>query len=433
MRSVPILKAAAGKPAISRLQRALLLMTVYLLNGAVESAPSGCLENGQKLLGNNRYPAICYSGHRRIPRSVENTPTVEETKEDLRMLHAMGIRLLRTYNTAEFPHSARILQAIRELKTEQPGFEMYVMLGAWIQCRNAFREGTDHSVEDAAWNQKEIETAIRLANTYPGIVKIIAVGNETMVTWQAHYVPAATILKWVNVLRDARANGCFPAETLITTSDNWAALGGQPQYRNPDLVQLIRQVDFLSLHTYAFHDTYYDPDLQWGPPADERDLPVDEQLARSVERAIDLQKAQYNAVKNYLNAIGVEKEIHIGETGWASLDNAQFGDAGTRAAGEYTQKLFYDALRKWTRKDNLTCFYFEGFDEPWKSKGTAGSEGHLGLFTVDGQAKYLLWGLVDRGVFKGLERGGNPVRKTHGGDLQTLLKTRAAPRVFKHH
>ncbi|MEN8254831.1 MAG: hypothetical protein ABFR33_05105 [Verrucomicrobiota bacterium] len=90
-------------------------------------------------------------------------------------------------------------------------------------------------------------------------------------------------------------------------------------------------------------------------------------------------------------------------------------------------KLFYDATMKWTKGNNLTCFYFEAFDEPWKSKGTDGSEGHFGLFTVDGKAKYALWDLVDAGIFEDLSRGGNPIVKTHGGDKAILQKKLKAP------
>ncbi|MBC8206955.1 MAG: glycosyl hydrolase family 17 [Kiritimatiellaeota bacterium] len=388
--------------------------------------------DGLKMLGDNNYQAISYSGHRKIARTVKNTPSIEETKEDMLILSAMGIKVLRTYNAREFPHAERTLKAIRELKQANPDFEMYVMLGAWIQCKNAYKEGTDHSVEDADWNQKEIETAIRLADEYPDIVKIIAVGNEAMVDWQAHFVPASTILKWVKVLKEARADGRIPAKTLITTSDNWAALGGDERYRTEDLDELMRQMDYVSLHTYAFHDTFYNPALQWGPLPDEVDLPAAGQIAQSIERSIALQKAQYEAVENYLKELGIDKEIHIGETGWASLDNSHYGDGGTCAANEYTAKQFYDATRKWTRENNLTCFYFEAFDEPWKSNGTDGSEGHFGLLTVDGQAKYAIWDLVDAGAFEGLQRGGNPITKTHGGDEAIVLEQLKAPVHFKN-
>ncbi|MBT8042103.1 MAG: hypothetical protein KJN98_02960, partial [Pontiella sp.] len=236
----------------------------------------------------------------------------------------------------------------------------------------------------------------------------------------------------VKVLKQARTSGRIPAKMLITTSDNWAALGGEEQYRNEALAELMRQMDFVSLHTYAFHDTFYNPALQWAPLPDEAGLAASEQVAKSIERAIALQKAQYSAVQNYLKDIGVEKEILIGETGWASLDNSYYGNEGTCAAGEYTAKLFYDAVMKWTRENNLTCFYFGAFDEPWKSKGTAGSEGHFGLLTVDGQAKYAIWDLVDAGIFKGLSRGGKPIAKTHRGDEAVVLKKLKAPKHKKH-
>ncbi len=430
-------------PNLSRKIQALALLICLTATGCSNSVSrielpknaSHCyqnyvLENGQKLLGNNNYLAISYSGDRKNPRTLENSPSLEDIKEDLKILSAMGVKLLRTYNTVEFPQSERILKAVRELKQADPDFEMYVMLGAWIQCKNAFREGTDHNVEDFEWNKNEIEGGIRLASEYSDIVKIIAVGNEAMVTWQAHFVPAATILKWVNYLKEARTSGRMPAKTLVTTSDNWAALGGEERYRSEDLMELMKQMDFVSLHTYAFHDTFYNHGLKWGPLPDEGKMSAAEQAAKSIERAIAEQKIQYKAVKDYLKKIGVNKEIHIGETGWASLDNSHYGNNGTCAANEYNAKLFYDAVKKWTTENNLTCFYFEAFDEPWKSNGTDGSEGHFGLLTVDGKAKYALWDLVDTGAFKSLGRGGNPIVKTHDGDKAVLLKKLKAP-VFR--
>lgn len=408
----------------------LVLLALWLTASPGANAadsPRNTLPNGEKLLGNSKYPAVCYSGYRQNPRTPENTPSVAETREDLRILAAMGVRIVRTYDTTHFPHAERILRAIRELKQADPAFEMYVMLGVWIQCHNAYKEGVDHTREDRQNNRAEIEAAIRLAAEYPDIVRIIAVGNEAMVTWQGHFVPAATILQWVKALADARTDGRIPAHVMLTTSDNWAALGGEQRYRNDDLAELMRQMDFVSLHTYAFHDTFYNPTLQWGPLPDEAGLSPVEQIARSIPRAIASQHRQYAAVKDYLNSIGVDRAIHIGETGWASRDNAHYGPEGTRAASEYAAALFYDAAMKWTGDNGMTCFYFEAFDEPWKSNGTDGSEGHFGLFTVDGKAKLALWERVDSGDFNGLTRGGNPITKTHGGDKARLLESLQPP------
>ena len=396
------------------------------------SYPNYTLDNGHTLLGNNEYPAISYSGYRTVNRTVENCPTVNQIKEDMQILAAMGIKLLRTYNTHEFPQTARTLTAIRELKEADPDFEMYVMVGAWIRCKDAYGTTPDHSRGDTQWNKIEIDTAIDMARQYPDIVKAIAVGNEAMVTWQTHFVPASVILKWIRYLKVARTEGDMPEKTLVTSSDNWAAWGGTEQYRNDDLLALLREVDFVSLHTYAFHDTYYDPALKWAAPASQADLPVEEQAAHAIRQALDHQVSQYNAVKHYLEENNIHKKIHIGETGWASMDNSYYGDDGTCAANEYNAARFYDAVRKWTTRNHLTCFYFEAFDEPWKSGGTAGSEGHFGLFTVDGKAKIMLWDFVDRGVFEGLTRGGRPIVKTHNGNQEAVLETLKKPSLKKH-
>lgn len=389
---------------------------------------SACTNEGKEtvtaadLLGNPAYPAVSYGGYRERTRDI--VPTVEELTEDLRILNAMGIKILRTYNTQQFPHAERLLEAIRKMKENDANFEMYVMLGAWIDCKDARTETPDHSKEDVEANTAEINAAVRLANTYPDIVKIIAVGNEAMVHWQAGYfVEPGIILKWVNYLQDLKKEGELPSGLWITSSDNFASWGGgDSSYHQPDLEKLIRAVDYISMHTYPFHDTHYNPDF-WYVPAAEQDLPEMEQVQRAMQRAVDYAKMEYQAVKDYVAGLGIEKEIHIGETGWATMDNYLYGEEDSKAADEYKQKNFYDTITAWTAQENISCFFFQAFDEPWKD-GTnpVGSENHFGLFTVDGQAKLVLWDMVDAGVFEGLSRGGNPIRKSRGGDLEEIMK-----------
>ena len=50
----------------------------------------------RKILGKPDYLAICYGGYRATTRQVQ--PTIAELKEDLKILSAMGIKLIRTYN-----------------------------------------------------------------------------------------------------------------------------------------------------------------------------------------------------------------------------------------------------------------------------------------------------------------------------------------------
>jgi hypothetical protein len=113
--------------------------------------------------------------------------------------------LLRTYNV-HYDEAANLLEAISQLKQEDPGFEMYVMLGAWIDCKNAWTDLPDRiRSEESERNAAEIARAVELTQQYPDIVKIIAVGNEAMVHWAWNYhVEPAIILKWVNHLQDLK-------------------------------------------------------------------------------------------------------------------------------------------------------------------------------------------------------------------------------------
>ena len=207
------------------------------------------------ILGNPDYLAISYGGYRQPSRDIQ--PTVSELKEDMKILSAMGIRLLRTYNV-QLAHASNVLKAITELKQEDPDFEMYLMLGAWIDCKNAWTDlPVDHNVESEQ-NEAEIGRAVALANQYPDIVKIIAVGNEAMVKWAASYfVQPGVILKWVNHLQGLKASGELSKDLWITSSDDFSSWGGgDPEYHVEDLAQLIKVVDYVSMHTYPMHNTH---------------------------------------------------------------------------------------------------------------------------------------------------------------------------------
>ncbi len=157
------------------------------------------------------------------------------------------------------------------MKDEDPAFEMYVMLGAWIDCEGAWTETRNHDVEDAENNSAEIAAAVELVNAYPDIVKIIAVGNEAMVHWAVQYfVNPGVILNWVEHLQDLKESGEIPADTWITSSDNFASWGGEDSsYHTEDLIALMKAVDYISMHTYPFHDTHYNPDFWVIPPGEE--------------------------------------------------------------------------------------------------------------------------------------------------------------------
>lgn len=410
-----------------------VLLTVISVSIMMSCAPkpghdfSSITITAEEILGNPEYQAISFGAYRENTRDIQ--PTIPQLKDDIRLLHAMGVRLLRTYNVY-LDEATNLLKAIREVRAEDPDFEMYLMLGAWIDAKNAWTDEPERIRDvDAPRNAEEIARAVKLAQEYPDIVKIIAVGNEAMVHWATeYYVEPSIILHWVRHLQDLKRKGELPSTLWITSSDNFASWGGGgEEYHNEDLNDLIREVDFISMHTYPMHDTYYNPEF-WGVPPSEYHLSDREKVHAAMLRARDYAINQFESVIAYMHSLGVDKPVHIGETGWATISNEKYGPDGMRAIDEYKSGLYYRHIREWSDANNISVFYFEAFDEPWKDAGNPmGSENHFGLINLQAQAKFPIWHYYDAGIFEGLTRDGMPITKTYGGNLDSLLKDVLVP------
>jgi len=381
--------------------------------------------NASEILGNPDFPAICYGGYRKATREIELTK--QEIKEDVLILSALGFKVLRTYNV-HYTEAEYLLEVIRELKNEDPNFEMYLMLGAWIDCKNARTDSVNH-FEESEKNEAEVKKAALLAREFPDIVKIVAVGNEAMVQWAtSYYVQPAVILQWVAYLQDLKKNGYLPENLWITSSDNFASWGGGgKEYHHEDLNKLIAAVDYISIHTYPMHDTHYNPAF-WGVKNVELELSDSMKIAKAMERSVDYAASQYQNVLRYVRNLGFDKPIHIGETGWASHCNGFYGNNGSMAVDEYKSGTYYKSMLSWCQNNGLTCFYFEAFDEPWKdANNPKGSENHFGLISVEGKVKYAIWDKLDAGLLKGLKRDGKSLSKTFGSEIELLQHSLVPP------
>ncbi|MDA9000443.1 glycosyl hydrolase family 17 protein [Gammaproteobacteria bacterium] len=406
----------------------LLLISFFLIASCSKSGELVMSKNAKDIIGNNNYPAISYGGYRGKSREIQ--PSIEDIKEDLQIMFAQGFRVIRTYDL-HHPFTENTLKAISELKSSDSDFEMYVMLGAWVQCKDAFTDLPIHNEEDLEGNKVEIAEAVRLAQDYQDIVKVIAVGNEAMVHWAtSYYLEPKYILKWVKYLQDLKINGTINNNIWITSSDNFASWGGgSEEYHNDDLDELIRSVDYVSMHTYAFHDTYYNP-VFWNLSGGSEDLSKKDIIKKAIQKSVEYELSQFNSVQEYVHGIDISKQVHIGETGWSSVASDLYGYGGTEAADEYKLGLYYKMITDVCVAKSISCFYFSAFDEPWKdSQNENGSENHFGLFTVHGEAKYPLWEKVDQNVFDGLSRGGYPIKKTFNGDFDALLETSNLPPI----
>ena len=380
-----------------------------------------------EILANPAYKGISYGGYRSNTREIQ--PTIDEIVLDLKILNALDYKLIRTYNV-HFEFAQNVLKAIRHLKKQNPEFEMYLMLGAWINCKDAWTDQPDHDNEDFDTNAKEISRVVELAQTYPDIVKIISVGNEARVRWQTtYYVQPKVILDWVNHLQQLKMEEKLPKNLWITSSDDFTSWGGgDPSYHHPDLEKLVHAVDYISMHTYPFHNTHYNPEF-WISNNHIKDQISDRQrIDSAMIRARNFAISQYNSVKNYIKSIDSKKPVHIGETGWASQSSGFYGSKGSRAADEYKQAAYHQLITNWAKQNKINCIFFSAFDEAWKNPGDPHhSENHFGLFTTEGKAKFALWRYLDNGTLIGFSRGKKPIKKTFQGNQKQLLSSILIP------
>lgn len=403
-------------------------------------------DSGQPLLGNPDYQAISYGAWRTTERKTDSdtVPSIEEQMEDMKILSAMGIKMIRTYNTQGFKgldglsNTENLLEAIKQLKDNDANFEMYVMLGVWIDALNSWTGNTIDSSQDSPNNVLEISKAKELALKYPDIVKVIAVGNEAMVDWAASYkVHPSIILNHVNELQSWKLEDDATKDIWITTSDNWAVWAGQDPNANhndqADLKELIKAVDYVSLHTYAFHDTHYHPTLkeQWKVPLEDQNLLTkEEQINNSMDAAYQHSVEQFAQAQQFIHRVDPNKPIHIGETGWASVSSDLYGEGGTQAADEYKQKRFHDDMRDFADDQGASLFFFQAFDEPWKGGNDAGhSEKHFGLIDIDCKVKFAAWDKVQALTDLMLTRSNcsEPFSASYGGVIAELMNDVLSP------
>jgi exo-beta-1,3-glucanase (GH17 family) len=273
--------------------------------------------------------AIDYSGYRagQSPQ-LKIFPTHAQILEDLTILKK-NWKLILLYGGDQ--HSRDVLEVIQQNK-----LEIKVVLGLWLNGKPGF-EGE---------NAEQVATAIRLANQYRKIVIAVNVGNEILVTWSDHKLTEDKAIDYVEQVRKA-------VRCPVTVADDFL------YWRQPE-AKLADHVDFILMHAHPM----------WGHE--------------------DIDTAMPSTIKDYESVRKAHpgKTIVIGEAGWASYS---VGPQHVPKAGdEVKQKRYYEELNAWAKANNVTTFYFEAFDEPWKGTGT---EGHWGLFSVDRKAKLAMQGL----------------------------------------
>lgn len=321
--------------------------------------------------------AVSYSGYRegQDPRT-QTFPNESEILEDLELLIRGGFGLIRLFDSGV--HGTRVLKVIAD-----NDLDLVVHLGVWI-------DGPDETAGEA--NQGEIDAAIALANQYPDTVVWVSVGNEVLDDWSSVLTPVEDLVEYVRTVREA-------IKQPVTTDDMFIPFQMKNNYA--EVAQVMEEVDFLSVHVYAFIDAQWSWDWKQRASAE-----GPERASAMMAAGLEFTKSALRGLNTALVQKGFDLPILIGEAGWKSRPTKPAPAAGEEFRGHpVNQQLFYDDMMSWTYGEDrdedspLSLIYFEAFDEPWK-----GTDDGWGLFDVERRPKRVI-----RCTFPDLE-GQDPAR-----------------------
>jgi glucan 1,3-beta-glucosidase len=239
--------------------------------------------------------------HTRIPR--------EQIEADLTALAGLT-ECVRIYS---------VDQGLEQVPAIARALGLKVLLGAWIGA-------------EPPRNRTQLDTAVRLANTYPDTVRALIVGNEVLL--RREQTPAA--LK--AYIDDAKLRVSVP----VTYADVWEFWLRQPE--------LARSVDFVTAHILPFWE----------------DQPV------AIDKALE-----HVAKAREIVARQLGKPVLIGETGWPSAGRQR----EVSRPSLVNQARYIREFVARARAEGWDYNLIEAIDQPWKRR----LEGTVGGF----------WGMLD--------------------------------------
>ena len=291
-------------------------------------------------------------------------PSDEDILQDLTLIDGAGYNLLRLFGADPVSESI--------LRIAQDNFpEMVFQQGIFIE-----RVSSSNCENEV--NESQIETGIRLANTYDSVVTV-SVGNEPSFAGSS----VACLEGYINRTRSAVAQP-------VTADDDYTFYAGLSNVGPPDTV--LPLLDFVSIHMYPI--TFY-REWDWKQEAVEAGpLRAEAMMNAAFERT----EENYQVVYDYEYAngagetvtIGESLPIVIGETGWKAVPTAAPGqEIEIYAATPVNAKWYFDLLQPWEGSEGgpLTVFYFQPFDEVWKDRDDG-----WGLWDEDRMPRYALCG-----------------------------------------
>jgi exo-beta-1,3-glucanase (GH17 family) len=223
-------------------------------------------------------------------------------------------------------------------------------IGAWIG-------------DDPIENEKQISNLITIAKA--GDVDIAVVGNERILYYENKWSTRPDETELISII--ARVKQEIPSIN-VTTAEPWHIWQDHPN--------LINAVDVLFVNIYPFHEN------------------------QPLGNAIQFTEEKYNLVHNLAGS----KQVVISEMGWPSEGNS----LGNSVPSMENAIYYFHNATEWAEYNNIPYFYFEAFDEQWKSLDNKGNyhpewayQSHWGIWYSNGTQKLPMLSIKDDiGIYK---------------------------------
>lgn len=214
--------------------------------------------------------------------------------------------------------------------------------------RYVLEKGSGIKVNAGCWLGSNLETndilinnLISEVNNFSNVFSV-TVGNETQ---QFGTISEDQLINYIN-----RVKQTVPANISVTTGDTWYSWTQHPR--------LVSNVDYIFAHFFPY----------WEP----NPVPIDSAVG-FIENKYRLLQSLYPG-----------KKVVIGEAGWPS-DGQIRGEA---VPSLENQRRFINEFLNWTVRNNVDFYFFDAFDENWKTKYEGEVGKHWGLYNSNRTAKH---------------------------------------------
>ncbi|WAB97024.1 MULTISPECIES: glycosyltransferase [Pseudomonas] len=258
-------------------------------------------------------------------------------------------RLGESPQKGQYPSDAEMRQDLEQMNTLTDSIRIYTVEGTQADIPRLAEElGLRVTLgiwisPDLERNEREIATAIELANTSRSVVRVV-VGNEAL--FREEVTPEA-LIQYLDRVRAA-------VKVPVTTSEQWHIWKEHPE--------LAKHVDLIAAHILPYWEF----------------VPMKDSVEFVLDRAREL-KQQFP-----------RKPLLLSEVGWPSNGRMRGGADATQA----DQAIYLRTLVNTLNRRGYNYFVIEAYDQPWKASDEGSVGAYWGVFNAQRQQKFNFEGPV---------------------------------------